>query len=262
MGKGVLVDLNRCIGCRACQVACKQWNQLPSEETTNRGTIENPPQRSASTFTKMHFTELEYEGKFRWVFNKTQCMHCQDAGCKAACLVGAFQKTDDGAIIYDDRRCIGCRYCMMACPFGVPTFMWESRWPWIRKCTFCADRQGGGLEPACVTTCPTGALKFGDREELIKEARERIGAHPGEYIDHIYGEHEVGGTSWLYISPVPFEEIGFPTLGTEAVTVNPGRAMSAVPPALVGVAALMTGVYWITKRRQKNHSKSGSQEEK
>jgi len=263
MAKGVLYDANKCIGCSACQVACKQWNELPAGETTNTGTIENPPHLSEETFTKLRFREVDYNGKFHWVFAKIQCMHCQDPACVAACLVGALQKTEFGAVVYDDRKCIGCRYCMMACPFGVPTFMWDSRWPWIRKCTFCADRQGAGLQPACVTTCPTGALKFGEREDLITEARERIAAHPGEYVDHIYGEKEVGGTSWLYISPVPFEELGFPTVDEEPVTVNPGRAMGAVPIALLAVAAATTGVYWLTKRRQNmSQAQASDQEEK
>ena len=263
MPKGVLYDANKCIGCRACQVACKQWNQLPAEKTSNRGTLENPPQLSARTFTKLRFREVEHDGEFHWVFAKIQCMHCEDPACVAACLVGALQKTKDGPVIYDDRRCIGCRYCMIACPVGVPTFEWDEPLPWIRKCTFCADRQGGGLEPACVTTCPSGALKFGEREELIAEARERIAAHPGEYVDHIYGEKEVGGTSWLYLSPVPFEELGFPNLKYEAVTVNPERAMSGVPPALIAVAALMSGIYWLTKRRNRlSQVGAGDPEEK
>jgi len=263
MPKAVLYDANKCIGCRACQVACKQWNELPAEETTNRGTLENPPQLSARTFTKLRFREVEHDGEFRWVFAKIQCMHCEDPACVAACLVGALQKTKDGPVIYDDRRCIGCRYCMMACPFGVPTFEWDKPLPWIRKCTFCADRQAAGLEPACVSTCPTGALKFGEREELIAEARERIAAHPDKYVDHIYGEREVGGTSWLYLSPVPFEKLGFPNLKYEAVTINPERAMSAIPPALVAVAALMSGIYWLTKRRNRlSEMESSDQGEK
>ncbi|OGO02376.1 MAG: hypothetical protein A2Y91_07425 [Chloroflexi bacterium RBG_13_54_8] len=262
MAKGVLYDANKCIGCRACQVACKQWNELPSEETQNTGTIENPPHLSAKTFTKIRFREIEYNGKFHWVFAKTQCMHCDEPACAAACLVGALKKTEGGPVTYDDRKCIGCRYCMMACPFGIPTFEWDTRWPWIRKCTFCADRQGGGLEPACVTTCPTGALKFGDREELIIEARDRIAAHPDEYVDHIYGEKEVGGTSWMYIFPVPAEEMDFPVLKSEAVDVNPERAMVSVLPALVAVAGIMSGIYWITKRRNKmSEAKAGGKAE-
>jgi len=251
MSKGVLYDANKCIGCRACQVACKQWNELPAEDTVNSGSLENPPQLSAHTFTKIHFSEVEEDGDFQWIFAKRQCMHCEDPACAAACLVGALQKTEFGAVVYDDNKCIGCRYCMMACPFGIPTFEWDKRLPWIRKCTFCSDRQSAGLEPACVTACPTGALKFGERDELIAEARERIAAHPDQYVDHIYGEKEVGGTSWLYLSPVPFEKLGFPTLSEHAVTINPGRAMSAVPVALIAVAALMSGTYWIIKRRNK-----------
>lgn len=252
MSKGVLYDANKCIGCRACQVACKQWNKLPAEETTNRGTYENPEHLSANTFTKLRFREVEdNNGTFHWVFAKIQCMHCEDPGCVEACIVGALQKSEDGPVVYDDRKCIGCRYCQVACPFGVPCFQWDENWPWIRKCTFCADRQGGGLEPACVTTCPSGALVFGERDELIMEAKERIEAHPDEYVDHIYGEKEVGGTSWLYLSPVSFEELDFPTLDTEKVTVNPARAMACVPPVLLGVVVAMTGLYWYTKRRDK-----------
>jgi len=237
MSKAVLYDATKCIGCRACQVACKQWNELPAEATTNTGTYENPPKLSAYTFTKISFTEL-------------------------ACPVGALQKTPDGPVVYDDNKCFGCRYCMVVCPFGIPNFEWDKPLPWIRKCTFCADRQGGGLKPACVTTCPSGALEFGERDDLIAEARERIAATPGRYVDHIYGENEVGGTSWLYLSPVPFEKLGLPTLGSEPVTVDAERAMGAVPPVLAGMAATMAGVYWLIQRRQKISQAKDSDKEK
>ena len=134
--------------------------------------------------------------------------------------------------------------------------------PWIRKCTFCADRQGAGLKPACVTTCPTGALKLGERDDLIAEARERISATPGRYVDYIYGEKEVGGTSWLYLSPIPFEKLGFANHSSEPVTVNAERAMGAIPPVLLGVAAFMTGIYWLTKRRQKLSQLENGEKEK
>ena len=260
MSKGVLYDTTRCIGCRACQVACKQWNELPAENTVNTGSLENPPHMTAYTFTKINFTELEDNGKFQLVFNKLQCMHCEHPACVEACIVGALEKRADGPVTYDEGKCIGCRYCQVACPFGIPNFEWDKPMPWIRKCTFCADRQGGGLKPACVTTCPTGALKFGERDDLIAEARERIGASPGKYVDHIYGEKEVGGTSWLYLSPVPFEKLGLPTLGSQPVTVNVERAMGAVPPVLLGVAAAMTGVYWLTKRRQRLQAEEDEKE--
>jgi Fe-S-cluster-containing dehydrogenase component len=145
---------------------------------------------------------------------------------------------------------------MVACPFGIPTFQWDTPTPWIRKCTFCADRQKQGLQPACSGTCPTGALKFGVREDLISEAKRRISANPELYFDHIYGETEVGGTSWMYIAAVPFEKLGFRKLQTEAVTVNAKRAMGLVPPVLGGMAVLMTGIYFLAKRREKNRAKT------
>lgn len=270
MTVAVLYDANRCIGCRGCQVACKQWNEndedIPFEEngvmSTNRGSYENPPQLSARTWTRIRFTELEYNGKFHWVFTKLQCMHCEHPACVAACPVGALQKTPEGPVIYDDTRCFGCRYCMVACPFGIPTFEWDSPLPWIRKCTFCIDRLNAGLEPACVKTCPSNALEMGEREELLDRARKRIAASPHKYVDHIYGENEAGGTSWLYLSPVPFELLGLPALDSEPVTVDVERAMGAVPPVLLGVAALMSGVYWLVKRREKMSKATADKKEK
>ena len=267
----VLYDANRCIGCRGCQVACKQWNEndelIPEppytwDKTVNWGSYENPPQLSARTWTKIRFTELDYNGKFHWVFTKLQCMHCEHPACVAACPVGALQKTPEGPVLYDDDKCFGCRYCMVACPFGIPTFEWDKPLPWIRKCTFCADRLDAGWEPACVKTCPTDALQMGEREELIIEARERIDKNPQKYVDHIYGEKEVGGTSWLYLSPVPFEMLGLPTLGSEPVTVDAERAMGAVPPVLLGVAAAMSGIYWLVKRRDRMSKGNNVENEK
>jgi formate dehydrogenase iron-sulfur subunit len=262
MGKGVLYDATKCIGCRACQTACKQWNELPSNSTTNYGTYENPPQLNANNYTKIRFTEIEDKGKINFVFTKLQCMHCEHPACVTACPVSALQKRPEGAVTYDDKRCFGCRYCMVACPFGIPTFQWDTPTPWIRKCTFCFDRQSGGLKPACVTTCPTGALQFGEREELIAEAHNRIQQSPDKYVDHVYGENEVGGTSWLYLSSVPFEELGLPTLPSEPVVTNADRAMRLVPPVLVCMAALMAGIYWVTKRRGKGGPQKASDKEK
>ena len=249
--KGVLYDVNKCVGCRACQSACKSWNGLPADAIGFNGIYDNPSDLSDKTFTIIKAKEFEINGSKELLFTKFQCMHCKIPACLTACPVGAFTKTAEGPVIYDEEKCIGCRYCMVACPFGVPTYEWEEPMPWVRKCTFCADRQSPGMEPACVTACPAGALKFGKRDDLIAEARERIAAEPERYIDHIYGENEKGGTSWLYISPVPFEELGLPKLDIEPVTVDVERAMSAIPSVLLGVAATMTGIYWLIQRRQK-----------
>jgi formate dehydrogenase iron-sulfur subunit len=258
MAKGMLMDLTKCIGCRGCQAACKQWNDLPAEATNNWGSYENPPRRSAKTWTTITFNEVTDGDEFAWVFAKRQCMHCEDPACAAACIVGALHKTPEGPVIYDDYKCIGCRYCTLACPYGVPTFEWDTPVPYIRKCTMCVDRLAEGMQPACAKTCPSGAILFGERNELLQDARSRIQAHPGKYVDHIYGEKEVGGASMLYISHIPFEKLGFPTLESEPIPRYADVAMAAVPPAIVVVSAAMAGVYWITKRRDQMMSQKVS----
>ncbi|MEW5957044.1 MAG: 4Fe-4S dicluster domain-containing protein [Chloroflexota bacterium] len=259
MSKAMLTDLSRCIGCRSCQVACKQWNELPAEVTQQTGTYENPPRFSAKTWTRVQVREVEQDGQLVWNFAKRQCMHCQEPACAAACIVGALRKTPEGPVVYDDYKCMGCRYCTLACPFGVPTFEWDRPVPYIRKCTMCADRIAEGMQPACAKACPTGAITFGERQELLQEARARIQAHPGRYVDYIYGEKEGGGTSMLYISNVAFEKLGFPTLGPEPIPRYANVAMTAVPPTIVGVGAIMAGVYWFTQRRERLSQAARSQ---
>lgn len=249
MGKAVLVDLTKCIGCRACQVACKAWNDNSAEITQCLGCYDNPPTFSDDTWSLIRFDEVEYADKFHWVFTKRQCMHCEHPGCVAVCTVGALQKTASGAVVYDPKKCIGCRYCQYGCPFGVPTFEWDNPLGLIHKCTFCMDRQEQGMEPACVKVCSTGALVFGERDDLIREAYHRIAVKPEKYVNHVYGDKEVGGTSWLYISPVPFEELGFPTLGPEPMAHASEIIMSATPVTLVAAVAALSGFYWLTKRR-------------
>ena len=258
MSKAMLTDLTRCIGCRSCQVACKQWNGLPAETTRQTGTYENPPRLSAKTWTWVQVREVEYNGKLVWSFARRQCMHCEEPACAAACIVGALRKTAEGPVVYDDYKCIGCRYCTLACPFGVPTFDWDKAVPYIHKCEMCADRQAAGMVPACAKACPTGAIAFGERDELLQEARARIQAHPDKYVDHIYGETEVGGTSMLYISNVPFDKIGFLSLGPEPIPRYANVAMAAVPPAILVVSAAMGGIYWITKRRNQMMSQAAN----
>jgi formate dehydrogenase iron-sulfur subunit len=251
MTKAMLLDLTECIGCRACQTACKQWNGLPAETTHNLGSYENPPRRSANTWTTVTFNEVNEGDNFFWVFAKRQCMHCEYPACVAACIVGALHKNSDGPVVYDDFKCIGCRYCMMACPFGVPTFEWDNPKPYIRKCTMCKDRLSEGKAPVCASVCPTKAISFGERGGLLEEARSRIRRRPDKYVDHIYGENEVGGTSELYLSPVAFSKLGFPELGSEHISRYAEIAMLAVPPTVVTVGAAMGGIYWFVKRREK-----------
>jgi formate dehydrogenase iron-sulfur subunit len=248
MSGAVLVDLVRCIGCRSCQVACKSWNDKSAEQTQCLGIYDNPPTLSADTWTVVRYTELEHEGRFYWVFHKIQCMHCQDPACVSVCTVGALQKTADGPVTYDTEKCIGCRYCQYACPFGVPKFDWSQRLSLISKCNFCNDRLQLGLEPACVKACPTDALLFGERDQLITEARHRIATRPEKYVNHVYGEDEAGGTSFLYLSPVPFDKLGFPTLDRNPQTRNSETIMGLTPITIIGALATVGGFYWLTER--------------
>ncbi|GAW91088.1 4Fe-4S dicluster domain-containing protein [Calderihabitans maritimus] len=250
MPKGMLIDISKCIGCRACQVACKQWNNLPAEKTTFNADWSNPPKRSATTWTKVDYHLLEEEDDIKWKFVKTQCMHCLEPACVSACFVEAFKKTEEGAVVYQENKCVGCRYCMLACPFGVPKYEWEKRFPAVRKCRLCIDRLAQGLEPACATACPTGAIKFGERDKLVKEAWERIRSGRGKYVEHVFGEKEVGGTSVLYISDVPFEKLGFPAnLPHEPLPDYTWKVLTKIPGVLVGWSALLTAMYFYTKRR-------------
>ncbi|MFC1591259.1 4Fe-4S dicluster domain-containing protein [Thermodesulfobacteriota bacterium] len=251
MSKGTLVDLAKCIGCRGCQVSCKEWNQLPVVKTTCQGTYENPIKHDDRTFAKIRFIEGEHDQNFFWKFVSKQCMHCLEPACVSACLVKALEKTAQGPVIYHEDLCIGCRYCMLACPFDVPKFEYSKLLPRIRKCTHCFDRQQEGMMPACNKTCPTGALRFGERQELLDVAKSRIYGEPDRYVHHIYGEHEAGGTGWLYISDIPFEKLGLRT----DISVTPYPAftkafLTTVPLVLMGGAGLLTGLHWFVKRRE------------
>jgi formate dehydrogenase iron-sulfur subunit len=253
MTVAMLFDASKCSACRGCQVACKQWNDLPGEVTKNTGSYQNPKQLSADTWLVMEFHEVETADGLKWGFRRKACMHCVEPACVSACPVGALKKTKEGPVVYNEDRCIGCRYCMLACPFDVPTFTWDKgllEGALIRKCKFCVDRLGSGLEPACAKTCPAGALVFGERDELLAEAHARIDAEPTKYVGRVYGEEEVGGTSILYISHVPFEDLGLPSLGNEPVQKRSEQIMETATPAVaLGVLFGLGGLYWVVKRR-------------
>jgi formate dehydrogenase iron-sulfur subunit len=248
---GMLIDVTRCVGCGTCQRACQQANNLPAVDPVAGANPSHPVRLSANTWTIVEGHDVPLPGgqsEHRWV--KRQCMHCLDPACVSACPVAALYKTAEGPVIYRGERCIGCRYCMVACPFEIPKFQWDSALPIIRKCQLCAGRLNAGQLPACVQACPTGALLFGRREELLGLAKSRIQAHPDHYIDRIYGEAEVGGTSVLYLSDVSFEKLGFRTdLSHEALPMRTYEVISKIPPLVVGLALTLGGVSFATHRR-------------
>ena len=181
-------------------------------------------------------------------------MHCDHPACVSACIVGAFSKHENGTVTWDTDMCIGCRYCMAACPFQVPAFEYDKALnPLIMKCDFCFDRTKEGKLPACVSICPVEALTYGTRTELVKIARDRIKRNPDRYVDHILGEYEVGGTSWMYLANKDFKELEFPDLGKNPApgvseSIQHGIFAYFVPP--VSLYALLGGIMWITKRRK------------
>ncbi|MCL2744297.1 MAG: 4Fe-4S binding protein, partial [Planctomycetaceae bacterium] len=143
-----------------------------------------------------------------WRFVKEQCFHCDEPACAESCFAKAFQKTESGAVVYYPNNCVGCRYCMLACPFHIPKFEWSKPLPAITKCMFCYTRITENEMPACISVCPTNVMKFGDKDAMLQEAKAVLTSNPA-YVQHIYGETEAGGTSWIYISDVSFEELGF-----------------------------------------------------
>ena len=226
----ILYDPTKCVGCRACQNACKGWNGNPAEPDPT-GLYDAPMELSADTWTLIQL----YEGNGERSFVKLQCMHCLEPACVSACPVHALEKADEGPVTYNPTRCIGCRYCMVACPFGVPRFEWDEVIPAVAKCTFCNDRLAVGDGPACAEVCPTGALIWGKRGELLTEAKGRIADSPGKYENRVYGEDDVGGTSVLYLSHVSFENQGFPELGSEQSQNSAiGWGLSFSPPFSLG----------------------------
>jgi formate dehydrogenase beta subunit len=213
---GCLVDLNRCLGCRKCEEACNAVNHLPEPAVpfgnlTVLDTKRRPDEKAFTVINRYYSGKIDKRDQLAPTFVKIQCMHCQDPACASACIVGALTKKENGAVHYDVTKCIGCRYCMVACPFEIPAYEYHDPiTPKVMKCTFCFERisTAGGV-PGCAAACPVEAITFGRRSTLLDLARKRIAGHPADYIDHIYGEHEVGGTSWLYVSGVPFRKTGF-----------------------------------------------------
>jgi formate dehydrogenase iron-sulfur subunit len=253
---GVLVDTTVCVGCRNCEWACKDAHNLPTGDLNSyedRKILETKRRPSNKALTVVN--EYSHGKNSNLPIDiKVQCMHCDHPACVSACIVGAFSKQENGSVIWDTDMCIGCRYCMAACPFQIPAFEYDKAInPLIMKCDFCFDRTKDGKLPACVGICPVEALTYGTRSELIKIARNRIKREPDRYNDHILGESEVGGTSWMYLASKDFKELDFPLLGKNPApgvseSIQHGIFAYFVPP--VSLYALLGGIMWITKRRK------------
>ncbi len=247
---GILVDTTRCIGCRNCEVACAEVNGLPLPDISDKSLFASERQTTETQWTVVNRYETE-KGK---IYVPKRCMHCNQAACVAACLVKAMKKRKAGHVTWDT-NCLGCRLCMVSCPFDIPKFEYNSALPEIQKCTLCWERFQEDKIPGCVEACPTEALIFGTRRQLLEEARRRIYQNPGVYNSHIYGEQEAGGTSHLYLSSVPFDQLGFRTdIGNTAYSEYSKGFLYAVPFVFVLWPVIMLGMSRAIKGEEKEIS--------
>ena len=246
MSAAILTDVTKCIGCRECVVACKKTNgmalDVPREWHKDDG------------LSSRNWTSILQRPDQHYI--RKQCRHCIEPACASVCPVGALHQTPEGIVVYDKNKCLGCRYCMMACPYGIPRYDWDKPVPYIQKCIMCYDHVKKGQQPGCTSVCPTQATIFGDRDELIAEAHRRIKAEPDKYMNRVWGEHEFGGSSVLYLSDI---DLSFLTYGSHTSTTplpkTTDLAMKSVPYAFAGMGGVMYGINWIVKRRMKlgNH---------
>ena len=232
--KAILVDIKRCVGCQACEQACQDLHQFPKE---------HPAHLSDVAYT---FVEQRDEK-----FVRRMCLHCEEPACASACLVGALKKSALGPVTYDSKKCMGCRYCMIACPQGVPKYQWSKLAPYVQKCDMCFARISTGGKPACVEACPVEASVFGNREALLNEAWSRI-RNDSSYVPRIYGAEEFGGTSVFYLTDVPFEKLGFvkPAIGNQPLPTLSAAALNESPLVVLVGGSMLSALYWITQRRK------------
>ena len=244
---GMLVDSSRCVGCQSCEFACAEANGLPEP------TDFIDPEKVRNTDEKHRTVVNGFETTKGLLTVKKQCMHCNQPACAAACLTQAMYKTKEGPVIWREDKCMGCRYCMVSCPFDIPKFEYDSTNPRIQKCTMCFDRIKEGGIPACAENCPAEAIMFGTRREILHEANRRIIENPETYVDHIYGELEAGGTGFIYLSAVPFDEIGFnPKIKNESYPKLTKGFISSIAPVDIILPAVLLGIHEATKSRNKN----------
>ena len=246
MARAILYDSTRCVGCRECEKAC-----------SGRWGLEYNDQIAAVEKTSVQkLMTIRTHGEH---FVRKSCMHCEEPACVSVCPVGAFTKTASGAVVYDGSKCMGCRYCMAACPFQAPAYEWNSRLPKVAKCDLCSDRAASGQPTRCSESCPAEATITGERDDLIREAKKRIAENPGQYVDRIYGVQEVGGTSVLMLSGVPFEQLGYRTdLPTRALPAYTWDVLQHIPDTVGVGGVLLSGIYWLTARKQKVAAAEGN----
>jgi formate dehydrogenase iron-sulfur subunit len=238
----ILFDANLCVGCESCLEACREKNGL-----------EGKPEDKLSATT---YTILEERGDDSYL--RRMCMHCIEPSCASACPVKALHKTPEGPVVYEYERCIGCRYCMVACPFEIPRYEWSSLTPRVKKCEQCHDRVAQGLPTACAEACPTEATISGDRVDLIAEAWRRIAEDPENYAPRVYGLQEVGGTGVLIIGSKEVLEGAFnERIPDEALPEKTWVVLSKIPTTVAVMGAGMLGVHWVIRRRMELARGSG-----
>lgn len=250
---GILYDSWKCGGCQSCEIACAEAHNLPEpKDVPTPGVIRNTDDKSRVVVNSFNTSKGE-------VFIRKQCMHCNEPACAAACLTQAMYKTKEGPVIWRADKCMGCRYCMVSCPFDVPKFEYHSANPKIIKCDMCYDKIKAGGVPTCVEICPAEALVFGTRRELLREARKRIVENPGVYAEVIYGEHEAGGTGFVYLSPVPIDQLGFNTKIQKSSYPELSKGfLYAVPSIFVLIPPILLGIHEATRN---NHLKESEENE-
>lgn len=249
--QGVLVDITKCIGCDACSVACKMWNENEFENTRSHVQGRETKNLDYKNWTNITLHRINQEDNSEvWRYSKFQCLHCDEPACVASCFATALKKSESGAVVFYPNKCVGCRYCMLACPFDIIKYEWEKTFPIIAKCHLCHTRLAKDQAPACVGACPTGVMTVGKKYELLELAKETI-ANDSNYVQHIYGENEAGGTGWMYISDTPFEQLGFNT----DVTTRPLPEYSYeyfqkyTTGVMIGWGTLLTALYLFNQRR-------------
>ncbi|MEZ4388113.1 MAG: 4Fe-4S dicluster domain-containing protein [Candidatus Krumholzibacteriia bacterium] len=263
---GVLCDFTLCIGCRSCEWACASSHGLPhadlQEYSADDSVLDTPRRPDATSYTVINRFPAREDGDSP--FNaKYNCLHCEHPACASACPVGALAKTPQGPVTYDAWKCIGCRYCMIACPFQIPAYEYRNvLTPQVRKCDLCADKTLAGGRPACVDICPQEAMVFGRRDQLLALARERITVHPERYEDHIYGEREVGGTSWIYLADRDFHDLSLPAVPSESPAVTTERIQHGIFRGFSGPMMMLAIVSVIMKSAGKHPEDLAAQEAK